>query len=91
MLFVQNPTIRLRGGQLPSEGRVEIFRGGAWGTVCHDGWDINDANVVCKQLGFGTAKEAVRSAELGQGAIRVERCHFQIHVFCASLMFLIFV
>ena len=65
--------IRLRGGQHASEGRVEIFLDGKWGTICHEHWDINDANVVCKQLGFGTAEKAIRWAEYGQGTVPV--CH----------------
>ncbi|XP_041862505.1 galectin-3-binding protein B-like [Melanotaenia boesemani] len=59
--------IRLAGGQDHSEGRVEIFHSGAWGTVCDDSWDINDARVVCQQLHFPGAKEALESATFGQG------------------------
>ncbi|XP_041791976.1 galectin-3-binding protein B-like [Chelmon rostratus] len=59
--------VRLVDGQDPFEGRVEIFHDGTWGTVCDDDWDINDAHVVCRQLYFSSATEAVGSAAFGQG------------------------
>ena len=54
-------------GRDETEGRVEIYLSGRWGTVCDDFWDINDANVVCRQLGFLSAREAVPRAAFGGG------------------------
>ena len=33
---------------------MEIFLSGVWGTVSHDGAYPNDAEVVCRQLGYNT-------------------------------------
>ena len=44
--------LRLAAGAAPNEGRLEIFVNDQWGTVCDDRWDINDAAVACRQLGF---------------------------------------
>jgi deleted-in-malignant-brain-tumors protein 1 len=59
------PNVRLRDGNNTSEGRVEVYHNGVWGTVCDDSWDINDATVVCRQLGYSRATAALTSAYFG--------------------------
>ena len=59
--------IRLVDGASPNEGRVEVYHNNAWGTVCDDGWDINDATVVCRQLGFDFAVSAHGFSAFGLG------------------------
>ena len=44
--------LRLSGGNIANEGRVEICMNNEWGTVCDDSWETNDATVVCRQLGY---------------------------------------
>ena len=44
--------IYLIGGSYPWEGRVEIYFSGTWGTITDPEWTSDDAQAVCRQLGY---------------------------------------
>ena len=46
--------VRLTGSNYTYEGRVEICFNNTWGTVCDDRFTINDATVICRQLGYSS-------------------------------------
>uniref|UniRef100_A0A0L8GWJ9 Neurotrypsin n=1 Tax=Octopus bimaculoides TaxID=37653 RepID=A0A0L8GWJ9_OCTBM len=58
--------IRLADGEEHS-GRVEIKYLNEWGVVCDDKWDIKDANVVCRMLGYTAAVKAIPFSNFGPG------------------------
>ena len=60
--------VRLVNGASNKEGRVELFYNGEWGTICDDLWGLEEAFVVCRQLGYPVALGAPGNARFGAGA-----------------------
>ena len=70
MWFVDR--VRLSNSPNPGSGRVEIYstslgENNEWGTICDDNWDIQDARVICRQLGYPDAVAAPVNAQYGEG------------------------
>ncbi|XP_077872014.1 antigen WC1.1-like [Ictidomys tridecemlineatus] len=64
----ETPQLRLVNGGSRCAGRVEILHQHSWGTVCHNNWNLKDANVVCRQMGCGAAFNALLYAQFGEGS-----------------------
>ncbi|CAI8045096.1 Deleted in malignant brain tumors 1 protein [Geodia barretti] len=61
--------VRLSNGTRPNEGTVEIFYQNRWGTICDIFWTLQDANVVCRQLGYDGAYNATHSSYYGDSGL----------------------
>ena len=59
--------VMLVGGSGPHEGRVEILYHGRHGTICSRYWDIRDATVVCKMIGYERARRSYKGSHFGNG------------------------
>lgn len=66
-LYWPKITVRLQDGSSRNEGRVEVYWRWQWYAVCDDKWDITDATVVCRQLGYPAASSAVLESRFGDG------------------------
>ncbi|XP_078576978.1 uncharacterized protein LOC144862408 isoform X2 [Branchiostoma floridae x Branchiostoma japonicum] len=65
--IITDACVRLRGGNNTAEGRVEVLHYGEWGTICNDRWGDEDAQVVCRQLGYRYARPVSSQRSFGQG------------------------
>ncbi len=61
--------LRLSGSSVAWAGNVEVDVLGnnrIWGSVCGNGWSLDDATVVCRQLGYSKAIGAMVYPIFGQ-------------------------
>ncbi|KAI5627794.1 scavenger receptor cysteine-rich type 1 protein M130-like, partial [Silurus asotus] len=65
-------SLRLSGGKGSCSGRLEVYHNATWGSVCDDQWNISNAQVVCRQLGCGSALSADRFGP-GEGTVWLNR------------------
>lgn len=66
LLLAGKSSLRLIGPRV-GQGRVEMLHYGIWASVCDDGWDISEAKVVCRALGFPGAIFALEGVKVENG------------------------
>ncbi|KAJ8034630.1 hypothetical protein HOLleu_21547 [Holothuria leucospilota] len=66
--------VRIAEGYSTSSGRIEVMIDGRWGGVCTDGWNLADARVVCRQLGYQTTI-AISVSDDEYGSVWVNDVH----------------
>ncbi|XP_065884217.1 scavenger receptor cysteine-rich type 1 protein M130-like isoform X2 [Dysidea avara] len=69
-------SIRLVGGSGPF-GILEIFNGGYWGAICDTHFNLIDASIACKQLGYSDAISVIPNSYYGVSLQRVHMSDFQ--------------
>ena len=47
-----NGTVRINGGSTSNSGVVEVCVNSTWGAVCANNWNIWEASIVCRELGY---------------------------------------
>ena len=61
--------MRLVGGRYISQGRLEVYHDGRWGTVCDDHFDSDEATLMCRLLGYHSGVVDASAASPGSGQI----------------------
>ena len=69
-IWIENSiAVRIRGpASANGTGRVQIFHNGQWASICDDNWGINNARVVCLQLGYKYGVRAIRGGQVLPGS-----------------------
>ena len=62
-LFHNQGSLRLTDGVQSGSGRLEIYHDGEWGSICDDSFDITDAHVACRQIGYAKAVGILSSSD----------------------------